>query len=111
MTVTDPVPAHQQMAMVAPPPATSPSGSDASLFGIDVSGGLVGKKCRLQFRRDALGLSAPGLLEPTATTSGGKPTSIVGVIDQVSNVWLVIRVNRQLYWVPVQQILMVEEVD
>jgi hypothetical protein len=99
----------QPVAMVVP--TTAPAGTDSNLFGINISGGLVGKKCRLQFRRDALGLSAPGLLEPTATQSGGKSTSLVGVVDQVSDAWLVIRANNRLYWVPVQQILMVEVVE
>jgi hypothetical protein len=99
------------MAMVVSSPTTAPIGSDSTLFGINLSAGLAGKKCRVQFRRDALGLSAPGLLEPTATSSGGKTTSIVGVVEQVSDAWLVLRTNQQRYWVTVQQILMVEEVN
>jgi hypothetical protein len=106
-TFVAPVRQNEPSAMVVPP-TTAPAGSDSSLFGINISKGLIGKKCRVQFRRDALGLSAPGLLEPTATSSAGKSTSLVGVVDQVSDVWLVIEVNRALYWIPVQQILMLE---
>lgn len=69
---------------------------------------LVGKKCRLQFRRDALGLNAPGILEPTATSSGGKAVSIVGTVDQVTDGWVVMHVNKQVYWIPTTQILMLE---
>ncbi len=89
-------------------PAASTAPAAASHSATASAGELVGKKCRLQFRRDALGLNAPGVLEPTAISSGGKAVSLVGVVDQISDGWVVMRVNKQMYWVPTAQILLLQ---
>src|SRR6476646_5157504 len=59
-----------------------PSGSEATHT-------LVGHTCRVQFRRDALGMATPAPLPASAENSGGRPVAVVGKVVMVSEGWVV----------------------
>ncbi len=71
----------------------------------------VGQSCRVHFRRDALGLSAPA---PLGVDQGGlasRTTQMSGTLDRVTDQWLVIRSSDHTWWVPRTAILAIELTD
>lgn len=68
----------------------------------------TGRPCRVQFRRDALGLAAPMPLGLTTVSPASRVAQMDGTIDQVSDDWLVLRADGRLWWIPRDVILAVE---
>ena len=63
-----------------------------------------GRACRLHFRRDAMGIAAP----LTGNNVAADRVAVNGVIDFVSEDWLVFRSDGSIYWVPRDAVLAVE---
>ena len=81
---------------------TGPAGSDR-----DEPLLRPGQACRVHFRRDAMGVSAPAPLGVDANITS-RAAQIRGTIDRVTDQWLVLRVEGKQCWVPRGVILMVE---
>ncbi len=93
---------------------TNPHGGD------DVDGAgksplalLVGRSVKVQFRRDALGLSATSNapIPLTSPGPGGRAVSLIGIVRSASGGWLVIEREKYTYWVPQAAILLIEVTD
>lgn len=69
---------------------------------------LVGKSCKVQFRRDALGLAAPAPIPPTGRGPGGRAVSIEGTVRSISGAWIELERDGQTYWVAQSSILLIE---
>lgn len=69
---------------------------------------LIGRMCRVQFRRDALGLAGAAPLSPEADSSGGRPVFLSGRVHGLDDRWLVLRTARGTVHIPVGMILLIE---
>ena len=69
---------------------------------------LVGRFVRVQFRRDALGLSATAPLPADATGVGGRNTFVDGTLTDLSAEWVVLASGGKTYWIPQHAVLMIE---
>lgn len=76
-------------------------------------GQLVGRSVKVQFRRDALGLSATSNapVPITGQGPGGRAVSINGTLRAATGVWLVIEREKTSYWIPQASILLIETAD
>jgi hypothetical protein len=103
---------------------TQPSNGDASSDAArrvevtvrdSLSGGathtLVGRTCRVQFRRDALGMATPAPLPAGADSSGGRPVTMTGTIVMSADGWVVLESAGRATWIPQSAILTVEVRD
>ncbi len=73
---------------------------------------LVGRVCKVQFRRDALGQAAPAPVGPTAAGPGGRAVHLSGTIRSVGDGWLVLeRDSATSYWIAQSSILLIELSD
>ena len=77
---------------------------DATSSGIGSS--LVGKQCRVQFRRDALGMSGAGGVGPTQDYRG--MTSIAGEVEALNDQWIVVRQQGKRYVIPHGAVLLID---
>jgi hypothetical protein len=71
---------------------------------------LIGKRCRVRFRRDILGIAGQAYIAPDADAAvPGKPLYVEGTVQSVSADAIVLRgEGEQLIWVPLNNVLMVE---
>lgn len=65
---------------------------------------LVGKKCLVQFRRDALGAASTTPISPNVGTFNGANTFVEGVIKSIDSEWVVVSWNGET-WVPKSAVL------
>ena len=72
---------------------------------------LVGRQCKVQFRRDALGLAAPAPVPPTGQGPGGRAVSLEGTVRSISGAWIVIERDGRSYWVAQSSVLLIEVLD
>lgn len=78
---------------------------DANAAGM--AGSVVGRNCRLQFRRDALGIASNAAIGPTQDWGGRM--SIEGKVLDLTDQWIVIAAaQNKRYCVPLMSVLMVE---
>jgi hypothetical protein len=87
---------------VAPPRTGDATPADASLYS------LVGRRCRVQFRRDALGMAVSAPLPPTSEGVGGRPAHLDGAITAVSEAWITLSREGVTYNIPHAAILLIE---
>ena len=73
----------------------------------------VGKSCYVQFRRDALGASAPTGIGPNVHEYSGSPVYIAGTLKKVHSDWIVLTATDPLnssgkaeFMIPVHSILL-----
>jgi hypothetical protein len=69
---------------------------------------LIGKTCRVSFRRDALGLAAASTPEPTAPAIAGHQVQLTGVVERFGDGWLVLHIDGKRYWIATSAILLIE---
>src|SRR5687768_4806001 len=77
---------------------------DAASGGIGTS--IVGKQCRVQFRRDALGMSSASGVGPTGNYRG--MTSIAGTVEALNDRWIVLRQQEKQYIIPHGAVLLID---
>ena len=96
----------------APPPSPRPAIADPTLFagssGHTPLDSLVGRRCRVQFRRDALGMAVTAPLSPTSEGVGGRPAHIDGTVTAVSESWITLNRDGVSYNIPHAAILLIE---
>ena len=80
---------------------------DATTSGL--AGTIVGRECRVQFRRDALGMSNASGVAPTDDFRG--TTSISGQVAELNDQWLVVQGQGKRYVIPHGAILLIEVQD
>lgn len=90
---------------------TDPNGGGGA--GLSPLGTLVGRSVKVQFRRDALGLTAtPNAPIPlTSPGQGGRAVSISGAVQSASGGWLVLEREASTYWIPQAAVLLIETSD
>jgi hypothetical protein len=76
--------------------------ADASLYS------LVGRRCRVQFRRDALGMAVTAPLPPNSEGVGGRPAHLDGTVTAVSESWITLTREGVTYNIPHAAILLIE---
>lgn len=69
----------------------------------------TGKRCTIQFRRDALGAGANLPIPPTTGSINGAATSIEGTLRRVTAEWVVIERNGEEISVPKGVILLIQQ--
>ena len=69
---------------------------------------LIGRRCRVQFRRDALGMAVGAPLSPTSEGVGGRPAHLDGTITAVSESWITLARGDATYNIPHAAILLIE---
>ncbi|MEA2711066.1 MAG: hypothetical protein QOF78_3667 [Phycisphaerales bacterium] len=74
-----------------------------------LSESLVGRKCRVQLRRDALGLAGNTIPEMTGRWSA--LSSVEGMILEISDDWLIVQATTKRVVVPHSSILFIELQD
>ena len=72
---------------------------------------LVGRSCRVQFRRDALGMAVGAPLSPTSEGVGGRPAHLDGTVRAVSESWITLTRGGVTYNIPHAAILLIEARD
>jgi hypothetical protein len=77
---------------------------DATSSGL--SGLIVGKRCRVQFRRDAIGMSGATGVGPTQDYRG--MTSIAGTVEAINDQWIIVREQNKRYVIPHGAILLID---
>jgi hypothetical protein len=77
---------------------------DATSSGL--AGSIVGRPCRVQFRRDALGMSSATGVGPTDNYRG--MTSITGTIETLNDQWVVVSNQGRRYVIPHDAILLID---
>ena len=69
----------------------------------------IGTRCRVQFRRDALGTAASLPVSPMTGETNGASVTIDGTLTQVGGRWIVIRDNSSgEFFVSRESVLMLE---
>lgn len=86
---------------------------DAHAAGASPLASLVGRSVKVQFRRDALGLSTTANvpIPLTSAGSGGRAVSLVGTVRSAKGGWLVLERDGNAYWIPQAAILLIESSD
>ncbi len=74
---------------------------------------IIGRSVKVQFRRDALGLSATSNapIPLTSPGPGGRAVSLTGIVRSARGGWLVIDRETDTYWIPQAAILLIETFD
>jgi hypothetical protein len=80
---------------------------DATASGMAQS--LIGRDCRVQFRRDALGMAGASPVGPTQQWNG--QTTLKGKIVELNDQWLILSVDSKRYCIPHASILLIEVPD
>ena len=70
---------------------------------------IIGKECRVQFRRDALGMSSNIGVAPTHDYRG--LTSINGRVADLNDQWVVVQQQNKRYVIPHGAILLIDVQD
>jgi hypothetical protein len=83
------------------------TGCDTSMVS-GSSGPPVGKKCTIQFRRDALGTAASLPVPPMTGNVNGADTSISGTVKSVTEEWVVLDGANGEIWIPRTVILLIQ---
>ena len=71
---------------------------------------LIGKRCRVRFRRDALGVAGTAYVEPTADHVSGRPLFVEGILERITLDAVVLHNGEQVIWIPAGNVLIVETV-
>ncbi len=70
---------------------------------------MIGRVCKVQFRRAALGQAAPAPVAPTGVGPGGRAVHLSGTVRSISDGWLVLeRDSATSYWIAQSSILLIE---
>lgn len=69
--------------------------------------GQIGKTCKVQFKRNALGGGATLPVSPTTDSINGAVVSVSGTLKAVEHQAIVLASGNQVYWIPEDAILMV----
>ena len=77
---------------------------DSTTSGLGSS--IIGKECRVQFRRDALGMSSATGVAPTQDYRG--LTSINGRVVDLNDQWVVVQQQNKRYVIPHAAILLID---
>ena len=72
----------------------------------------AGRRCRLHFRREAIGVAGQAAYPITGGNNlAADRASVTGTLERVGRDWLVVRGDRSTYWIPREAVLAVEFVD
>ena len=72
----------------------------------------AGRRCRLHFRREAIGVAGQAAYPITGGNNlAADRASVTGTLERVGRDWLVVRGDRSTYWVPRDAVLAVEFAD
>lgn len=72
---------------------------------------LVGKHCRVRFRRDALGMAAQAYVDPSADVIGGKALFVEGVVESLGPDAILLRGDAgRVSWIPMSNVLMIDTI-
>jgi hypothetical protein len=101
------VPAPKQPATASTTPLRDEPASEGRA---EIGQELIGKRCRVRFRRDVLGIAGQAYIAPDADSAvPGKPLYVEGTVQSVTPDAIVLRgEDAQLIWVPMNNVLMVE---
>jgi len=93
----------------APAPMSRPARGGAAAAG--VAQALVGRDCRVQLRRDALGMAGAAPIGPTQEWGGR--VAVAGKVLELTEQWLVLQPSEsgRRYCIPVASILLIEVRD
>ena len=91
----------------APPREHPPHSTEATTL----YGPPLGRPCRVQLRRDTMGVAAPAAIGVLGETLPGKAVQLTGTIDRLTPEWLVLRAEGRNYWIPREMVLLIEFVD
>lgn len=83
-----------------------PSGEAATQ---NVAVDKVGERCKVQFRRDALGAANPNGVPPLTDSMNGADTSVFGTLTFADETWVV--VNNETtgeMWIPTSTVLLLQ---
>jgi hypothetical protein len=70
---------------------------------------LVGKRCRVRFRRDALGMAAQAYVDPAADAIGGKALFVEGVVESLGPDAILLRGDGgKVSWIPMGNVLLID---
>jgi len=70
--------------------------------------GQVGKTCKVQFKRNALGGGASLPVPPTTDSINGADVSLSGTLQTVESSGIVISSGEKKFWIPRDAILLIE---
>jgi hypothetical protein len=90
-------------------PGEAPAAQSAE--GLNVVRTYLDKPCRVQFRRDALGLAAPAPLSPTSERVGMNFAVLGGTLERVTDAGVLLRTGDGPKWIPWPSILLIELQD
>ena len=76
-----------------------------------VVGLQTGRRCRVHFRRDAVGLAGQAPLSILGLSAMSERAQLVGTIERVDPDGITVRADTSTYWVPREAILAVEFPD
>jgi hypothetical protein len=72
----------------------------------------AGRRVRLHFRREAIGVAGQAAYPLTGGNNlAADRASVTGTLERVGRDWLVVRGERSTYWVPREAVLAVEFAD
>ena len=72
----------------------------------------AGRRVRLHFRREAIGVAGQAAYPITGGNNlAADRASVTGTLERVGRDWLVVRGDRSTYWVPREAVLAVEFAD
>ena len=97
-------------SLVYSPASQLPAESDASRRP-PVVGLQTGRRCRVHFRRDAVGLAGQAPLSILGLSAMSERAQLVGTIERVDPDGITLRADTSTYWVPREAILAVEFPD
>jgi hypothetical protein len=67
----------------------------------------IGHRCRIQFRRDALGIAGSHAVAPDSDEKQGASVEIRGTLTALDGEYLIVRQDQAVTWVPQSVILLV----
>ena len=87
---------------------TGESASAATRSDEDTVRPPAGRRCRVHFRREAMGVAGPSPYPLTGNSLATDRVQITGTLERVGRDWLVVKGERSTYWVPREAVLAVE---
>lgn len=93
-------------------PAEKTADSSAAAAIDDAVRPPAGRRCRVHFRREAIGVAGQAAYPITGGNNlAADRASVAGTLERVGRDWLVVRGDRSTYWVPREAVLAVELAD
>ncbi|HEY2586530.1 MAG TPA: hypothetical protein VGI81_12270 [Tepidisphaeraceae bacterium] len=71
----------------------------------------TGHPCRVYLRRDALGMAGAAPLAPNLDAPMQRGTVVSGILDQVTDSWIVLKSDGGRIWIPRNTVLMLAVLD